>query len=184
MTSQPTIYIAKLNARLMPNDRGEIFEDPLDEELRRLKIGEVAGGGTGLFESGEVNYCDVEIQITSDTDASSSIIQLMEALGAPKGSILQGGDHEIPFGTTEGLALYLNGKDLPDEVYQSSDVNFVYSELDRLVDGEGMVFSYWEGPTETALYLYGQSFSSMKEKISPLIDSYPLCQKCRIVQIA
>jgi hypothetical protein len=36
---------------------------------------------------------------------------------------------------------------------------------DRL-GSEGSVVSYWQGPTETALYLYGPSASRMSERIS------------------
>jgi hypothetical protein len=52
---------------------------------------------------------------------------LLERLGAPKGSqlVVDGGGREIPFGATEGLAAYLNGTDLPDTVYRTSDVNVV-----------------------------------------------------------
>jgi hypothetical protein len=175
----------KLNARLMPLDRGAMFEDPLDDELKQRNLGEVAGGGTGLFESGEVRFCDVEINLANTSEETISwLIQLLELRGAPKGSTLHLGTKEIPLGVTEGLALYLNGSDLPSEVYENSDVNFVYEELDRLTEGVGMVFSYWEGPTETALYLYGSSFQALESKIQPLISTYPLCQKCRIVQIA
>lgn len=185
MSNQTDFYVAQLNARLMPVDRGATFEDPLDEALKRFGIGGTAGAGTALYESGEVKHSDIEIEIAKGhPDAAPTIIRVLESLGAPKGSKLRIDGNEIPFGQTEGLALYLNGSDLPDEVYQTSDVNYVYDELNRLVDGEGMVFSYWQGPTETALYLYGTSFESMKAKIAPLIDTYPLCQKCRIVQIA
>ncbi|MBN3492959.1 hypothetical protein [Vibrio neptunius] len=88
------------------------------------------------------------------------------------------------FATLEGLAIYLNGTDLDPEVYANSDSNYVYSELDRLTYDYGKVYSYWQGPKETAFYLYGTSFAQMKLQISELVTSYPLCQKCRIEQIA
>lgn len=59
-----------------------------------------------------------------------------------------------------------------------------YSECDRLLEGVGQVNSYWEGPTETAFYMYGQDFEAMKTRIQPLVDTYPLCQRSRIVRIA
>jgi hypothetical protein len=180
------ILVARLNAKLQPMHRGEIFEDPLDEELKRSSVGSVSGGGTQMGKSGEIEFCDIEISVNLvGVDVAASVVQALEALGAPKGSKLQLADgQEIPFGTSEGLALYLNGTDLPPAVYQESDSNFVYGELDRLLDGEGQVFSYWEGPTETAFYMYGKSFATMSERIRSLLTSYPLCQKCRVVQIA
>jgi hypothetical protein len=38
----------------------------------------------------------------------------------------------------------------------------------------------WQGPTETALYVYGLP----QPRCAPLLDSYPLCERARIVQVA
>ncbi|HLO99930.1 MAG TPA: hypothetical protein VK171_15145 [Fimbriimonas sp.] len=180
-----TLVIATVNARMMPIDRGDVFEDPLDEELKRLKFGRVTGGGTAMAETMEVDHCDLEIQLTQNNQESwDAITSFLEEAGAPKGSFLMVGEQKIPFGKTEGLAVYMNGTELAPEVYESCDINHVYQELNRLVEGEGMIYSHWEGPTETAMYLYGVSFESMKAKIQPLLDSYPLCEKCRVAQVA
>lgn len=184
---EPQFIVVNLNARIQPMHRGEIFEDPLDEILSKESIGEVSGGGTLQSESGEIENCDIEIQVLKSDEETVNIIQsALEKIGVPKGSkiINEEKDTEIRFGSLEGLALYLNGTDLDDEVYEQSDSNYVYSELDRLTEGKGSVYSYWQGPTETAFYLYGNSFSEMKSLISELVDNYPLCQKCRIEQIA
>lgn len=181
-----SFVVAQLNARLQPLDRGEIFEDPLNEKLEEGEIGSVCGGGTLLAKGGEVEYCDIEINLREINGKSiKAVIESLEQLGAPKGSKLRiSSDEEIPFGVTEGLAIYLNGSDLPDEVYRDCDSNIVYNEISRLIDGKGMVMSYWQGPSETALYLYGESFHIMKFLIDDFVSTYPLCQKCRIVQIA
>lgn len=179
--------VAQLNARIQPMHRGEIFEDPLDDELKKVNFGEVTGGGTLQAKSGEIENCDIEIQISKPSqEVIEIVINTLEMLGAPKGSKLQieSEDREVPFGRTEGLAVYLNGTDLPAEIYEESDSNFVYSEFDRLLDKEGRVLSYWQSPTETALYMYGRSFQEMKKRLTPFLETYPLCQKCRIVQIA
>lgn len=179
--------VAQLNARIQPMHRGEFFEDPLNEELQRASIGEVRGGGTMQSQNGEIAFCDIEIELTeSDHGAVNRIIEVLERLGAPKGSKLkiEAENREVSFGVSEGLAVYLNGTDLPDDVYQTCDSNFVYSEFDRLLEGEGRVLSYWQGPTETAFYLYGKSFAQMKAKVAEFVHSYPLCQKCRIEQVA
>lgn len=182
-----TFIVATLNARIQPIHRGEFFEDPLDEELKRGSLGEVSGGGTMQTKSGEIEYCDIEIEVTHSGDgAAARIVEVLERLGAPKGSKLtvEADQTQIPFGVAEGLAVYLNGTDLPDNVYKECDSNFVYSEFDRLLGAEGRVLSFWQGPTETAFYLYGKSFATMKEKIAAFVASYPLCQNCRIEQIA
>ena len=179
--------VANINARLQPMHRGEIFEDPLDEILAKASIGEVSGGGTLQSESGEIEYCDIEIQVNASNEAIIETIKSsLDKIGVPKGSklIIEATNTEIQFGSLEGLAIYLNGTELEDEVYANSDVNHVYSELDRLTNGKGKVYSYWQGSSETAFYLYGDSFNEMKSLISELVENYPLCQKCRIEQIA
>jgi hypothetical protein len=49
---------------------------------------------------------------------------------------------------------------------------------------DGGVHSYWQGPTETALYVYGRKASEMQAALQPFLDSYPLCARARVVQIA
>jgi hypothetical protein len=180
------LVIARLNARAQPLDRGEVFEDPLNDILQAGGIGEVTGGGTMLGEEGEIEFCDLEIMVPAATDAVLGAIRdALEGLGAPKGSrlIWNDGANELEFGTFEGLAVYLNGTDLPDSVYEQSDASFVHEEFGRLVGSEGRVVSTWDGPRETALYLYGRSAKTMLARIRPFLDAYPLCDKARIVTI-
>ncbi|EPP5812064.1 TPA: hypothetical protein ACGUUU_004324 [Vibrio vulnificus] len=185
--TEPEYIVVTINARIQPMHRVEIYEDLLDEVLSKNSIGEVSGGGTLQSQSGEIEHCDVEIQVNNSNEETVEVIRAsLEKLGVPKGSKLkvEATNSEIEFGTLEGLAIYLNGTDLDSEVYENSDSNYVYSELDRLTLGIGKVYSYWQGPKETAFYLYGTSYAQMKSQISGLVDSYPLCQKCRIEQIA
>lgn len=184
---EPQYIVVTLNARIQPMHRGEIYEDALDEILRQQGVGEVSGGGTLQAESGEIEYCDIEIQVKDSDAATVDLIRSsLEQIGVPKGSkiTVEATGSKTPFGTLEGLAIYLNGSDLDDEVYANCDSNHVYSELDRLTEGTGKVFSYWQGPTETAFYLYGTSFTQMQAQIAELVEHYPLCQQCRIEQIA
>lgn len=187
LAPEPKFIIANLNARILPVHRGELFEDPLHEIVLEKGLGEVTGGGTLQAKSGEIENCDIEIQVNDlNPKTIEAVKNSLESFGAPKGSKLttEPSTATIEFGTLEGLAIYLNGTDLEDKVYEESDSNFVYSELDRLTQGKGKVYSYWQGPTETAFYLYGNSYLEMKSLISELVNNYPLCQKCRIEQIA
>jgi hypothetical protein len=178
---------ARLNARVRPIDRCDIWEEPLDEILAADELGKVTGGGTQLGRLGEIISCDVELGVRDDSEPTlQAIADALTRLGAPKGSRLvsAGGAREIPFGANEGLAVYLNGTELPDTVYEQSDINFVWSEFDRLLGPDGKIYSYWEGPTETALYIYGPSFDVMKERLAQFIVAYPLCRKSRCERIA
>ena len=188
-TSKPLkqMLVAQLNAKLQPMDRGEHFEKPLEAVLRKEGWGELDGGGTMQERSGEIAFCDVSVLVDEANDESAALlIAALEALGAPKGSRVTASpsSKEYKFGRTEGLAVYLNGTDLPDDVYKECDSNFVVSEFERLLGSEGRVLSHWQGPTETALYIYGSSFQTMQDLLSPFIKSYPLCQKCRVIQTA
>jgi len=178
--------VAQLNARLQPMHRGEFFEDPLDVVLKNGNHGEVSGGGTMQAKSGEIDYCDIEIQVpASSPEIITLVVGTLEKLGAPKGSKLtvEATGEVLPFGVAESLVVYLNGTDLPAETYRDCDSNHVYSEFVRLLEGEGRVLSYWQGPRETALYMYGRSFDEMKKRLSEFVATYPLCAQCRIEQI-
>ncbi len=186
-SAESITILARLNDRAQPMDRGELYEDPLEKVLKRHRAGSVTGGGTQLGPDNEIEFCDIEIEIYKpEANHLELVKQTLEELGAPKGSkLLLGEDEEeVLFGLNEGLAVYLNGTDLPDEVYSDCDANFVYDEFNRLLDSEGKVHSYWQGSTETALYVYGPSFDTMKERLSGFLASYPLCQSARVVRIA
>ncbi len=184
VTDTPLIITLKLNARLQPEHRHVLFEDPLEGLLEGASLGEITGGGTALTEDGEVEYGDIEVALNSADDLPK-ILALMDQLGAPKGSVAQrAGAPDEAFGVTEGLGLYLNGTDLPDEVYEQYDSNELFEKIVASIEGVGEVCSWWQGPTETALYLYGSSFDVLNERIAELVATYPLCQGARVVRTA
>ena len=175
-----------LNARLQPMHRGERYEEPLEPVLARLAPGsEVVGGGTLTSEEGEPLSCDIELHLTDDGMAhATELIRALESLGAPRGSTWSVGDGTpVPFGTSEGVAVYLNGTDLPDEVYRDNDVNDLISQLLDRVGDEGDLHSWWEGPHESALYLYGRSAAVIKDRGADVLAVHPLAQRCRVVDL-
>lgn len=179
---------AQLNHLIMPIDRGDRYEDPLDDALREAGLGFTDGGGTMQQKSGEIEYIDVEIALHDLEKGIPFVIEHLEKWGAPKGSVLKiyenDSRREIPFGKTEGVAVYLDGVNLPDEVYAESDVNVVIEEIDKALGGAGEFQSHWQGNEETALYFYGVEASKMKELMKPFLASYPLCKGARVVIIA
>lgn len=185
---EPVFAYAQLNARIMPMDRGERYEEPLEEALSENGFGEVTGGGTMQSENGEIDFCGIDIDLLDVANGVPFVCQFLSERGAPKGSKLQyeldGEKMEVPFGEAEGLAIYLNGTDLPEEVYKECDVNEAYDEINRLLGDCGSIQGHWQGPTETALYLYGDSADEMRELISGYLAEYPLCQRARVVKIA
>jgi hypothetical protein len=143
MNMEPIPAYARLNARIMPLDRGERFEDPLAEALEQNGYGEVTGAGTMQSEQGEIEYCGIDLDLSDVAKGVPFVCKFLSELGAPKGSMLEyevnGERVEVPFGPAEGLAIYLNGTDLPDEVYQECDVNEVYDEINQLLGDRGSI---------------------------------------------
>ena len=179
------LAVARMNDRAQPIERGDLYEDPLQEMLETTGIGEVTGGGTQVDEKGEIEFCDIEIYLQDTAPATiNALIGMLEKLGCPKGSKLLVEGREVPFGQLEGLAVYFNGTELPDKVYQECDINHVFAEFERLLGKQGKIHSTWGGPTETAFYLFGKSCAEMRKRLSAFMASYPLCQKARLVQIA
>ena len=186
---EPNFIVATLNDKIMPIDRGEIYEDPLNELLIAENIGKVTGGGTMQEASGEIDYCDVEIKLNSteiDKTIINNIIEKLESFGAPKGSFLtiEKTQEKINVGKLEGIGIYLDGINLPKNVYEECDINFVITEFHRLTETEYIVNRNWQNETGIALYFYGESFEKMKTQIKDLVENYPLCENCRIEQIA
>ena len=188
---QPDIYIiAQLNDKLEPIGRYEIYEQPLEEFLKQKWYGEVTGGGTLQTKDGEIKYCDLEIKLREkeiNRQVITDLIHKLEGLGAPKGSklIIEKTNEEIAFGKLEGLGLYLDGINLPDEVYKNSDPDALINDINKLLNIQsGDWVRYWQGNTETGFYFYGPSFTEMKNAIAGLLNSSPECENARVVQVA
>ena len=169
-------------------DRGERYEDPLIDALENSNIADVVGGGSMLLAGGnEIGYCCIDLDIHELEHGVPLICSILEAAGAPLGSYLSydhaDSSHRIPFGKNYGIGIYLNGTDLPDSVYADCDVNYLVSEINRLLRDIGSCQSNWQGPTETALYVYGSSRDSMRELLRDLIENYPLCERARVVDL-
>jgi DNA-binding Lrp family transcriptional regulator len=186
---QNKYVVAQLNDKIMPIDRADVYEDPLDEFLKVKYYGEVSGGGTLQAENGEIKYCDVEIKLvdTLSKQAVEDIITKLEKLGAPKGSklIIEETGEQVLFGKLEGMAVYLDGVNLSDEVYENLDVEELAGKIKLLIGiNSDTPIRHWQGNTETALYFYHNSFEKMKEAITELMATDPGCENARITKIA
>ena len=147
---------------------------------------EVDGAGTLLSADREPLCSDIDLIVKGDAEAVLGLaITALEAAGAPKGSRARLDERDpVMFGVTEGLAIYLNATDLPDEVYAANDVNdLIAALLDSLADA-GHMQSYWQGPRETALYLYGPSSTRMTDLVTDVLPRFSLAQGCRVVPLS
>ncbi len=181
--------IATINDKLNPIDRSVIYGDPLERFLKENNLGEVTGGGTMQRKNGEIEYIDIEIKLAAEDINEFQIkliIEKLESLGAPKGSVLtvEKTDNNIEFGIKEGLGIYLDALNLGEDVYKNSDSLFLSTEIQKLTNDDSEIIRYWEGQSETALYFYGASFEKMNEAIKNFVSEYPLCKGARIEKIA
>lgn len=173
--SDDLYVILHLNMPLLPEDSIEMFEDPLNEVLKKYKIGEVTGGGTELNDGMPVSN-DVELSIKKEK--KEDFINYIKSLNIySKGSYIEFDDEKIEIGTLEGLNLRLNGIDLDSSIYKNNDVNHVIDEIVKQLNGKGTFYSHYVGEKYTNLYFYGESYDEMKEIIDKYIISCPLCKK-------
>lgn len=56
----------ELNAKLQSIHRGEMFEEPLENVLIQANVGEVLGGGTFMSATGEIEKCDITLEVKDD----------------------------------------------------------------------------------------------------------------------
>ncbi|NPD17208.1 hypothetical protein HOY34_18625 [Xinfangfangia sp. D13-10-4-6] len=182
----PHYVTAKLNAKLQPLDRGFVFEEPLTAQLEARGLGTVSGGGTMFSRETGIDWIDLEIGLHDLSDTTiTTVLETLLQIGAPKGSELQFSDRDpIPFGKTEGLGIFLNGTDLPKEVYETSDVNSTIEAIGAALADIPHYWGYWQGPTETALYFYADSYQAMVAAVTPVLARDPLCEKARLEQVA
>jgi hypothetical protein len=134
----------------------------------------------------EVDSFEIELNLVNLDDAVDLVKRVLVNAGAPVGSELRFRRDEnevvIPFGTVEGLAIYLDGVNLPDSAYEKCNINELAGKiLGTLALVEGEIRGSWVGRNETAIYMYGPNAETMFAKIEPILGSYPLCHNARAV---
>ncbi len=185
-TDPRPVVTLHLNARLQPIHRGDHFEDPLDAWLRETGLGEVCGSGTSFTPQAGVQSCELELRLVSlDQSVLDQLAEHLRTIGAPSGSaIVLDAGARIDVGAHQGLALHLNGTDLPDETYAACNPDDLIDMLNDALGARGKVMSHHDGATETSLYMYGGAFAEMRAAIAPVLATYPLCERARVEQIA
>ena len=182
-----TFVIVTLNVGLMPFDRGEHFEDPLDAALRKANLGSIGGGGSGLAEEGGVEYSEIEVGLYDLEKGVPFLVHWLNTHNTPKGSRISWenaqGLQTIPVGNAEGVGLYLNSTELPSETYNLCDLNELVDSINETLGSKGRILSSWAGETENALFIYGPSARDIRAALPALTAASPLCERCRIVDL-
>ena len=177
----------RLNARLPAVQRGDRYEDPLAYWIEgRFPGSRVTGGGTLRSKDGEPLVCGIDAEVEGDLDEiEDAVVELLESLGAPRGStVALEGRSPRELGDVEGVALYLDSRGLPAEVYAENDVNEFLDDLHDALDGFGAIQSFWEGHDWTAVYVYGPSAQAIADVVAPYAEAHALGAGARVERIA
>ena len=177
----PIIAVAKIREFIEPIARGERYSWPLGQILKENKLGDDMGGGSMDLPNGEMEFAWIDLELANDEKAFQLTCETLTKLGAPKGSTLEfkfeGVTRSFPFGSTEGLAIYLDDSELSSASALSS-FEKAHDEITKAlsVENAGEIRESWDGPTEFGLYLYGGSAKKIYTVIKPIFEKYPLCR--------
>ena len=177
------VVVARMFEHIGPIDRGERYEDPLDAVLGPAGVGRVTGGGSQLNERGGIEFADVEMELADLDQALQVVSDALEKSGAPQGSeLVDANDGRIlrEFGTQQCLGIYLDGVSLPAEVYATLDFDQVVDEIGAAA-GPDSFRGAWEGPEETAMFLFGPNAEEMFTRVEPVLRRLPIGQNARVV---
>jgi hypothetical protein len=89
MAAEPCFVYAKILDDVGPMDRGEKYEDPLQDVLDAEGLGELTGGGTMQDKSGKVLFVGIDIELTDLGRGIPIVARTLQELGAPPGSTLE-----------------------------------------------------------------------------------------------
>ncbi len=119
-------------------DRGERYEDPLLDALDGGVIADVVGGGQLLPGGNEIEYCCIDIDIFDLDRGVPLILSILTNAGAPRFFSLvyrrRTKNTDCVRGNY-GIAVYLNGTELPDTVYADCDINYFIETANQLLEG-------------------------------------------------
>jgi hypothetical protein len=92
--SDPELIFVFIPEPLGPMDRGDKYEDPIIDELERLGLGEVTGGGTAMRDEGPdgrraIESCGIDVETDKLEETRAALRNLLPTLGCPPGTQLQ-----------------------------------------------------------------------------------------------
>jgi len=82
-------FYVRIPANIGPLDRGDRYEDPLQQALLADDLGEITGGGSQLGEGTSIAFCGLDV-VVRDRDRGLMVIRrVMRELGAPSDTIIE-----------------------------------------------------------------------------------------------
>ena len=89
----PLFVYVRIPGDLQPLDRGEKFEDPLQEALDKENLGEITGGGSQLSEPDDdgrssIEFCGIDIDLYDAVKGLALLRRELVRLQSPAGTML------------------------------------------------------------------------------------------------
>jgi tetratricopeptide (TPR) repeat protein len=145
------------------------------------------------------NLADLQEVLENEADALARIgkaaeaVQTRERLAAIRSAISEpsGLERDLqnlslraarPEPAEGAVLIQLDGRTLPDEVYQQYDLGTLEDQLAEIVEtqGVGEYDGNEFGPETTTLFLYGHDAEALFKAIERAVRAYPLCQNARV----
>lgn len=182
--TEPLTVTVRIPARLQPAHRDDLIVDPVTALMRRVSPRtRLAAKETVVTPQGEPVETVLEWDVDL-ADAEQVVTRILDLeTGVPKGSTVEINGKAATFGELEGLAVYLNGTDLDDDVYAHADLQALIDDLQGHLGRTGQLWSYWQGPAETALYFYGPDAAAIRSALEERAPRHPLMERCRMVEL-
>ena len=82
-------FYVRIPEPLGPLERGERYEEPLQEALSAADLGEVTGGGSQLGEGDSIAYCGLDDVVTDRDRGLALIRETMRRLAASPATVIE-----------------------------------------------------------------------------------------------
>jgi hypothetical protein len=84
-----SFFYVRIPANIKPIERGERFEDPLQEALTGQGLGRVTGGGSQLGIGDTIEFCGIDVVVHDRLRGLELIRDVMRRLVAPNGTVIE-----------------------------------------------------------------------------------------------
>ena len=90
--TKPLFVYIKIPGNLDPMDRGELFENPLQEALDKERLGGITGGGSQLSDPNEsgnsIDFCGIDVDLYDAARGLALLRNELVRLQSPPGTML------------------------------------------------------------------------------------------------
>lgn len=166
-----------LNLKAMPMGR-EYLEDILEEKMDEIDLGSIDGGGTAISENGEIDYCDISIEMSDMGEESiKNLKKILDGIDLPKGSFICVQDRKIPFGNLEGLSLEIDIKSIDKTMH-------LEEKLSKVMKRSGKLYDCYQTEDIIRFYYYGKDYDKMLFKLEEKLVEIGITKNYIIKKIA